>query len=460
MAVALSLSQVWPEGLRFFVGSLVLCGVAVVMMRAHLVSVIRGDSDRYLAERVVWSTGVAALFGVQLASLAIAASLDSPLRYLYLAPVVAQAMLVAALSSPGVGLASLSMSVLLLGISGVLPPGVLATAWLSGAAAAHVVSPMKQRSDLLRALSLLVLAQVVIAASIALIEGASFRGVVESMGWSAVAGVISTSIFWLGVAFLEKMFGIVSDWTLLELCSPEQPVLRDLVLHAPGTWAHSVGVANLAEAAARVTGANPLLCRTMAYYHDIGKTLRPSYFIENQVGPNIHDSLPPELSAQIISSHVKDGLQLASDYKLPHAIADGIEQHHGTTVIAYFYRRAVEEARDPALVREADYRYPGKKPQTKEAAILHLADIVEAASRARRDGTLIEDLIDRLFENSRADGQLDESPITYRDLRQIRDSFVKSLTALRHDRVEYPVPVVEPVEGGDNEPHHRQRTLH
>ncbi len=451
MAAALSLNQSFPEAWRMFFGMLVLSTVAVVMMRAHIQSTAHSDSERYLYERVIWATSIAALTGVQVGNLAINSGNSGPLFYLFLAPIVALGMLVSALSTPSLGLATLSMSVIMLGIAGVLPPGILAAAWLSGAVSTHVVNPMKQRSDLLRALSLLLVAQIVIAASISLMSKWPITNVLEGATWAAVAAILATSIFWLGVAFLEKLFGIVSDWTLLELCSPEQPILRELVLRAPGTWAHSVGVANLAESAAREVNANPLLCRTMAYYHDIGKSLRPNFFIENQLDGNIHDDLSPALSAQVIASHVTDGVALAKKHKLPQVIIDGIEQHHGTSLITYFYVRAKEnQSPHEEDICEEKYRYAGPKPQTKESAILHLADMVEAASRVLKSTKELPEFISSLVEKSRADGQLDEAEITFKEVGQICDSFSKSLSALRHDRIEYPEKVQEEKSGNAN----------
>lgn len=443
VAALLTLNQTLEDAPRLFLGAFVLSIVAALMMRAHLNTVDTTDRERYRHEGVIWLTSLLAVVGVQATNLSVAAEPASPIRFLLLAPVVAHAMLVAALVTPGIGIVSLSMTAILLGITGVMPPNVLITAWLSGAVAAHVVNPLKQRSDLLRALSLLMGAQVVIAASLSLIASDSIPVVLESVVWSILSAVIATSIFWLGVALLEKLFGIVSDWTLLELCSPEQPALRDLVLRVPGTWAHSVGVANLAESAAREVGANALLCRTLAYYHDIGKTLRPNFFIENQVGPNIHDELTPSLSAQVIAAHVKDGVDLARKYKLPQVIVDGIEQHHGTSLITYFYHRALHENEGDDLTQlsEEKFRYPGPKPQSKEVAILHLADMTEAASRILTPDNDVRTFVANLVGRTKDDGQLDEADLTFRETQIIIDSFVRTLSALRHDRVAYPKPV-------------------
>lgn len=439
MAFLLMLNRTWPVPATVYLGTAVLALVAGLMLRAHLSATASSVRERRRDERLIWLTALLAVGGVQIAGLLADPAAMGRASFLLMAPLVAQSMLVAALLTPGAGLVALSMSVLLMGLPGVIPMDVLAGAWLAGAVAAHVVNPLKQRSDLIRAMSLLVLAQAVIAAGTSWIQESVTTPFWEAAVWGAVAAVGATAVFWLGVAVLEKLFHIVSDWTLLELCSPEQPLLKELVLRAPGTYAHSVGVGNLAEAAARAVGANALLCRTMAFYHDVGKTVRPNYFIENQVGENVHDDLSPGLSAQIITAHVTDGVQLARAARLPDVIVDSVEQHHGTTLISYFYHRDLaEKGLAPHADLEKRFRYPGPKPQTRESAILHLADIVEAASRVMPRDVDIADFVGGLIEASRADGQLDESELTFRDLQVIARSFVRTLSALRHERVVYP----------------------
>ncbi len=439
MAALLLLHRSWPLSIFVVLGTTVLSLLSAILLNAHLKAIQIDRELRTKIDRLLWFTALLAVGGTQVANLAMASEPASRAQFILMAPLVAQAMLVAALATPGISIVGLSMSVLLLGIVGGLPVDLAAGTWLAGAVAAHVVNPLKQRSDLIRAMSVQILAQSVICVCMSLLMPQITIPGWEAAVWGSIAAVIATAIFWLGVAVFEKIFGIVSDWTLLELCSPEQTLIRELVLRAPGTYAHSVGVANLAEAAAREVGANPLLCRTMAYYHDIGKTARPNYFIENQIGENIHDDLSPSLSAQIIAAHVSDGVEMARAHKLPHLIVDGIEQHHGTSLITYFYYRAVEQkGLTPSQETEKKFRYPGPKPQTKEAAILHLADIVEAASRvAMRDQT-IELFVAKLIEKSRSDGQLDESDLTFKDLGTISESFCRTLRALRHERVQYP----------------------
>lgn len=240
----------------------------------------------------------------------------------------------------------------------------------------------------------------------------------------------------------EYLFETATDLKLLELSNMSQPLLRHLVMTAPGTYHHSIMVGTLAEAAAEAIGANPLLCRVGAYYHDIGKTKKPAYFIENQMDAmNRHDKLSPSLSSLIVISHVKEGIELALEHKLPPAIVDLIPQHHGTRLVTYFYEKA-KESQDPDLgeVNEEDYRYPGPKPQSKEAAILMLADAVEAAARTLTDPTpaRIQGLVQRMVHTIFIEGELSECDLTLKDLHQIAKAFVRVLTAIHHHRVDYP----------------------
>ena len=240
---------------------------------------------------------------------------------------------------------------------------------------------------------------------------------------------------------LEALFHRTTDIRLLELVNNNVPVLRQLALEAPGTYHHSVVVGSLSEAAAEAIGANAVFCRTAAMYHDIGKLTKVNYFVENQIGGNKHDNLSPRMSALIIASHVKEGIEMGKEIDLPQEIVDVIPQHHGTKLITYFYQKA-KEHQDPALgeVTEEEFRYPGPKPQTKEAGIIMIADAVEAASRtldepspARLKG-MIRQIIDYIF----LDGQLNECDLTLRDLEKIAQSFLRALMGIHHQRVSYP----------------------
>jgi hypothetical protein len=259
--------------------------------------------------------------------------------------------------------------------------------------------------------------------------------------WGVVAGFLMTGL----LTSIESLFGILTDLRLLELGDPSRPLLQELVQRAPGTYNHSINVASIAEAAAERIGGRGLLVRVGAYYHDIGKMLKPHYFVENQgQEANRHEALVPAMSTLIIIAHVKDGADLARQHNLPEPIVDFIQQHHGTTLVEYFYRRACErdKDRDPDApdVSENSFRYPGPKPQTKEAAVLMLADAVESACRSLVEPTpsRIENVVDDIAMKRLLDGQFDDCDLTLCELRTIQDSLVKSLIAVYHGRVKYP----------------------
>jgi putative nucleotidyltransferase with HDIG domain len=258
--------------------------------------------------------------------------------------------------------------------------------------------------------------------------------------WAVIAGSLMTCL----LPVVERLFGVETDLSLIELGDPAHPLLQELIRRAPGTYNHSITVASLAEAAAEAIGARGLLVRVGAYFHDIGKMLKPGYFAENQgQGDNRHRSLVPAMSTLVIIAHVKDGADLARQNRIPEPIIDFIQQHHGTTLVEYFYRQASETKKlDPngSEVDESSFRYPGPKPQTKEAGILMLADAVESASRVLVEPTpaRIESLVEDISRKRLLDGQFDECGLTLEEVRQISDSLVKSLTAVYHGRVKYP----------------------
>lgn len=232
---------------------------------------------------------------------------------------------------------------------------------------------------------------------------------------------------------------MLSPLRLLELSNPNHPLLRKLLIETPGTYHHSVIVGNLAEAAAEAVGANGLLCRVGAYYHDVGKTKRPQFFIENQMAENPHDKISPNLSKSIIISHAKDGYEMLREYNIPTPICDIAAQHHGTTLLKYFYHQAREQS-DGAQVLEADYRYPGPKAQFKEAAIVGIADCVEAAVRslARPSPERVENMVRKIIQDRLEDGQFDECDLTFKELDLIARSICETLQGIFHSRIEYP----------------------
>jgi putative nucleotidyltransferase with HDIG domain len=270
--------------------------------------------------------------------------------------------------------------------------------------------------------------------------GSVFKEALLLSVWAVVAGSLMTCL----LPLVERIFGVQTDLSLIELGDPAHPLLQELIRRAPGTYNHSITVASLAESAAEAIGGRGLLVRVGAYFHDIGKMLKPGYFAENQgQGDNRHQSLVPAMSTLVIIAHVKDGADLARQNKIPAPIIDFIQQHHGTTLVEYFYRQASERKEaDPngGTVDESSFRYPGPKPQTKEAGILMLADAVESASRTLVEPTpaRIESLVEDISRKRLLDGQFDECGLTLEEVRKIGDSLVKSLTAVYHGRVKYP----------------------
>ncbi len=258
--------------------------------------------------------------------------------------------------------------------------------------------------------------------------------------WTVLAGFLITGL----LPFIENLFGVLTEISLLELGDVAHPLLQELVRRAPGTYNHSINVASLAEAAADSIGASGLLVRVGAYFHDIGKMLKPDYFVENQSSEaSRHDTLVPAMSTLIIIAHIKDGADLARQHHLPDPIIDFIEQHHGTTLVEYFYHRANaqnEANPDARDIPESSFRYPGPKPQTVEAAVLMVADAVESASRALVEPTpsRIENLVESIAMKKLVDGQFDECGLTFKQLRAVQDSLIKSLSAVYHGRVKYP----------------------
>jgi len=255
-----------------------------------------------------------------------------------------------------------------------------------------------------------------------------------------INGFIATGVVMVAAKVFEYLFGVLTNFSLLELSDFNQPLLRRMIVEAPGTYHHSLIVSNLSEAAADAIGANSLLTRVGAYYHDIGKLVKPEYFTENQmIGGNKHDHIEPSISKLVILNHVKEGLEIARKYKLSPVIARFIPEHHGTGIIYYFYQRALEGAGGEAI-DEQHYRYPGPKPQSRETAITLLADSVEGAVRALEDPTAprIDEVVRKVINNKFIDGQLDECNLTLKEIEIISSTFSRVLSAMYHSRIKYP----------------------
>ena len=318
-------------------------------------------------------------------------------------------------------------------------------ALLGGLAGALLLKEVRKREELMRSMlevSLFIAVVCMITAS--LIRELRFVLLAGALGLGN--GVLS-SVLTLGLLpILERISGITTPMHLLELASPDQPLMKELISKAPGTYSHSVIVGNLANAAAQDIGADATLARVGAYYHDIGKIKRSSFFVENQpLGFNGHDKLKPNLSALVITAHVKQGVDLARENHLPQEIVAIIRQHHGTSLVRYFYSRALEEGRGAEAVAESRFRYPGEKPRSKEAALVMLADAIEAAAKAmeKPSPVKLEQLTRSLIKEKLEDGQLSESDLTMGDLEKATKAFVRILSGMYHERVEYPALVKE-----------------
>jgi len=309
---------------------------------------------------------------------------------------------------------------------------------------AYTLGRGERLSNFARAGGFVTLSNVIVLAAFRLPEhNLDLMGILELSSAAVANGVLAASLTLLGFFFLGALFGVTTSLQLIELGRPTHPLLRQLVLKAPGTYHHSILISNMAERAASAIGADGSLARVGAFYHDIGKIVRPHFFIENQAeGSNPFDHLDPYTSSQIIVSHVKDGLDLAQKHRLPERVQAFIPEHHGTRLVSFFYHRALEEAEGETVVNETDFRYPGPKPQSRETAIVMLADGCEAAVRANRPSSVeeLEEMVRRMISQPLLEGELDESDLTLRDLDRTRRAFVDVLRGVHHPRIRYPEP--------------------
>jgi putative nucleotidyltransferase with HDIG domain len=371
----------------------------------------------------------------------------------YVAPIAAAPMLACIF----LGLeAALPIAVVLAVAAAIIFQGSLAVFiffFISGSLAAFWIRHCRERKVFLKAGIQIGLLHVALVSALAIYSGHFALPTLLGEWAFGFFGGIGAGIVASGlVPLAEIVFGYTSDIKLLELANLDQPLMRQLMIEAPGTYHHSVIVGSLVEAAASEIGANPLLAKVCGYYHDIGKINKPDYFIENQAGRrNRHDRLAPSMSALILTAHVKDGIELAKRHKLGPVITDTIQQHHGTSLIRYFYEKA-KQMKGESAVNMGDYRYLGPKPQTREAGLVMLADAVEAASRTLDNPTpsRIQGLVQRLISGIFSDGQLDNCELTLRDLHSIAKSFNTLLNGIHHHRIEYPESYERTPERGKN----------
>lgn len=382
----------------------------------------------------------------------LAAKLTLPGRDLfeYLFPVAAAPMLLTILLDAPLALLVTALQAVGIGIVTNNNLELVTAVLVAGSLGALTVHRMERAAVIYLAGALIALAD--FAVVVAFQEVAGELQINQLLIYASLAlasGALSAALALGTASFLGQVFGIATTMSLLELAHPSQPLFRRLLNEAPGTYHHSVMVANLSERAAAAIGADTLLVRIGGYYHDIGKLVRPYAFVENQMdGENVHDQLDSYTSARLILAHVTDGLLLAQKHGIPSRVKDLIAQHHGTTMVQYFYRQACQGSE--GSVDESLFRYLGPKPQTREAGIMMLADGVEAAVRASRDHSLesVRRVVDKMIQDRIAGGQLDECDLTLRDLRRIREAFIAVLQSIYHPRIEYPAPPPPQVAAG------------
>lgn len=367
----------------------------------------------------------------------------------YLVPMAAVPLLVAALMDTGLAII-VALAVGLL--TGIVADNVLdltLMGFLGGAIGAIYVHRLERLGQWITAGILVAGAQFVTLVSFSLIERhQSLDEVLGIGGLALINGVISAIIAAGLLTFLGDLMGVITPIRLLELMTPNNPLLKRLMMSAPGTYNHSIVAGNLAEAAAEAVGANPVLARVGSYFHDIGKIRRPHFFVENQADiGNIHENLSPTTSSDILNAHVTEGVELLKQYHFPTAITEIVQQHQGTTVKRFFYRQALEQGLD---VREDDFRYPGPKPRSKEAAIVMIADTIEASARTLKDRSTesIRDHVHRMVQGFVRDGQLDECDLSFRDLLLVEEAMSNMVVSIYHARIEYPALAPEAAKTG------------
>jgi putative nucleotidyltransferase with HDIG domain len=392
------------------------------------------------------------LFPAILAYLSIRIQVDFPLQYFILIPVAS--MLLTVLFDSRTGFYGTVVSALLVaGIRG-NDYSIALAGLCAGAFAAYTVRDLRNRAQLFTSIAYIFIGYLVAVAALSLESGTPTKEVsyqlVASLGNALISPVITLGVLYV----IEMVFDTVSDLRLSEIDDINHPLLRELALRAPGTYQHTMMVAQLSENAANAIGANALLAKVGAFFHDVGKLTDPINFVENQSGDNgnVHESLTPQESAYRVKNHVEQGLALARAHNLPGRVIDFIPMHHGTLPISFFYQRAVMEAAGSGTVNEADFKYPGPTPNTKETAIVMLADASEAIARSLATSgeetsvEAIESAIEQLIRTRFDQGQFDHCDITARDLMMVRGVFARLLSGVHHARVAYPASVLLPVE--------------
>lgn len=365
-------------------------------------------------------------------------SVNAPIHLLIFLP--AASMLLTIIFDSRVGFYSTVILALILGALRGNDYTFTAMNLFAGGLSVYTVRDIKNRSQIFRSFLFILLGYGVSVIAFGLERFASADTILVELAFAGSNSLISPVFTYGLLIFFERFFKITTDLTLLELSNFDRPLLRDLARKAPGTFNHSMTIGTLAETAAEKINANPLLARVGSYYHDIGKSLYPQNFVENQLNnQNIHENLPPEESSKLISEHVKEGIELAKQYKLPQEVIDFIPMHHGTTLMSFFYEKA-KRLYGETKVDENDYRYPGPKPNSKETAIVMLADGCESAVRSIQepDTSKVENVIDTIVNSRINDHQLDDSPLTFADITKVKEAFKSILLGQHHKRIRYP----------------------
>lgn len=365
-------------------------------------------------------------------------NISSPLEYLILVPVVS--MLLTIIFDSRIGFYSTVVISLIIGALRGNDYVFAVTNIVAGGLAAYTVRDIKNRTQIYRSFLYILLGYFLCILAFGLERFESINDMLSGFTFSAFNALISPVLTYGLIVFVEKIFNLTTDLTFLELTDLNRPLLKELAKNAPGTFSHSISMGTLAETTAEAVGANAILARVGAYYHDVGKILNPDSFVENQIDSNnLHENLAPERSKDLIKEHVQKGIELAEKHKLPKEVIDFIPMHHGTMVISYFYEKA-KELYGEENVNVEEFRYSGPKPNTKETAIVMLADACESTVRSLHDADpqVIENVVNNLINSRIEDGQLDEAPLTFSDINKIKESFLNILMGHHHRRIRYP----------------------
>ena len=427
---------------RVEVGTVLGNALVAVLLAGLLVSYL------WRFEPTIWHRNRSVLLfvlGLVVSAVALRIAADRTLLA-FLVPTSATVLLIGILLQGGSGAVMAGTLAVLAGIMNRDALELTVYVLTGGLAALIAITRAERLNAFVRVFVALAATNIIVVVAFSLLEQRDVAAILQLGGVGIINAVLSVILAAGSFAVLGNVFGIMTVFQLLELANPSNRLLRRLLLETPGTYHHSVMVGNLAERAAETIGADPLLARVAAYYHDIGKMKNPLAFVENQAGAhNIHDDLAAETSARIISGHIRDGIDLAYEHGLPVQIIGFIPQHHGTSVMAFFHSKALREVDGREdLVKEGVYRYPGPKPQSREAAIIMLADGVEASVRSldEKDEESIRAMVDRIVDARVEDGQLDDAELTLKNIAQIKDAFVGQLLGMYHSRIKYPDNVV------------------